>query len=235
MYKCSFLGDHFGCDKNYTVTKEDTVMKKNCTEIVFIIDRSGSMQGLEKDTIGGFNSMIEKQKQQEGEVLISTVLFNGQSFVLHDRVSLDEIALMSEEEYSVYGCTALLDALGSSIHHIGNVHKYARKEDVPEHTMFVIITDGMENASRYYSKERVKSMIEFEKEKYGWEFLFLGANMDAINTARQYGIDRDKAVNYDSDPVGTRLNYEAIDAAIKSVRTCGVVDKLWKSKIEKRK
>ena len=235
MYKCRFLGDHFGCDKNYTVTKEDTVMKKNCTEIVFIIDRSGSMHGLEKDTIGGFNSMIEKQKQQEGEALILTVLFNDQSFVLHDRVSLDEISMMSENEYYVLGCTALLDALGSSIHHIGNVHKYARKEDVPEHTMFVIITDGMENASRYYSKERVKSMIEYEKEKYGWEFLFLAANIDAINTARQYGIDEDKAVNYESDPLGTRLNYEAIDAAIESVRTCGVVDKLWKSKIEKRK
>lgn len=210
-------------------------MKKNCTEIVFIIDRSGSMHGLEKDTIGGFNSMIEKQKQQEGEALILTVLFNDQSFVLHDRVSLDEISMMSENEYYVLGCTALLDALGSSIHHIGNVHKYARKEDVPEHTMFVIITDGMENASRYYSKERVKSMIEYEKEKYGWEFLFLAANIDAINTARQYGIDEDKAVNYESDPLGTRLNYEAIDAAIESVRTCGVVDKLWKSKIEKRK
>lgn len=179
--------------------------------------------------------MIQKQKHQEGQALISTVLFNDQSFVLHDRVCLDEIEMISENEYYVLGCTALLDALGSSIHHIGNVHKYARKEDVPEHTMFVIITDGMENASRYYSKERVKSMIEFEKEKYGWEFLFLGANMDAINTARQYGIDEDKAVNYESDSFGTRLNYEAIDAAIKSVRTCGVVDKLWKEKIEKRK
>ena len=210
-------------------------MKKNCTEIVFIIDRSGSMQGLEKDTIGGFNSMIEKQKQQEGEVLISTVLFNGQSFVLHDRVSLDEIALMSEEEYSVYGCTALLDALGSSIHHIGNVHKYARKEDVPEHTMFVIITDGMENASRYYSKERVKSMIEYEKEKYGWEFLFLAANIDAIDTASQYGIDKDHAVNYQSDSVGTRLNYEVLNEAIQCVCTGVPLPKSWKSKIEKRK
>ena len=167
-------------------------MRKNLTEIVFILDRSGSMSRLEADTIGGFNSMIEKQKKENGEALISTVLFDNVSEVIHDRVPVQKVEPMTDKDYSVRGCTALLDAIGRAIHHIGNVHKYARKEDVPEHTMFVIITDGMENASRYYSKERVKSMIEFEKEKYGWEFLFLGANMDAINTARQYGIGRDK-------------------------------------------
>ena len=146
-------------------------MRKNLTEIVFILDRSGSMSGLETDTIGGFNSMIEKQKKENGEALISTVLFDNVSEVIHDRVPVQKVEPMTDRDYSVRGCTALLDAIGGAIHHIGNVHKYARKEDVPEHTLFVITTDGMENASRRYDSEKVKKMIERQKEKYGWEFL----------------------------------------------------------------
>ena len=158
-------------------------MRKNLTEIVFILDRSGSMSGLERDTIGGFNSMIEQQKKSEGEALISTVLFDNVSEVLHDRVNVRDIQPMTDRDYTVRGCTALLDAIGGAIHHIGNVHKYARPEDVPEHTMFVITTDGMENASHRYNSEKVKLMIERQKTKYGWEFLFLGANIDAAKEA----------------------------------------------------
>ena len=167
-------------------------MKKNLSEIVFLLDRSGSMSGLEKDTVGGFNAMIEKQKKEEGEALISTVLFDHEMKVLHDRVPVGDEKPISEEDYQVRGCTALLDAMGGAIHHIGNIHKYARDEDVPEHTIFVITTDGMENASRSYSAAKVKRMVERQKEKYGWEFLFLGANMDAIAAADQLGIDEDK-------------------------------------------
>lgn len=169
-------------------------MRKNLTEIVFILDRSGSMIGLERDTIGGFNSMIEQQKKAEGEALISTVLFDNVSEVLHDRVNVKDIRPMTDRDYTVRGCTALLDAIGGAIHHIGNVHKYARPEEVPEHTMFVITTDGMENASRRYNSEKVKQMIERQKAKYGWEFLFLGANIDAVETASQFGIGADRAV-----------------------------------------
>ena len=171
-------------------------MRKNLTEIVFILDRSGSMSGLETDTIGGFNSMIEKQKKENGEALISTVLFDNVSEVIHDRVPVQKVEPMTDRDYSVRGCTALLDAIGGAIHHIGNVHKYARKEDVPEHTLFVITTDGMENTSRRYDSEKVKKMIERQKEKYGWEFLFLGANIDAVETAKHFGIGADRAVNY---------------------------------------
>ena len=182
-------------------------MRKNLTEMVFILDRSGSMQGLEKDTIGGFNGMIKKQKNVEGEALISTVLFDHESVVLHDRINIREIRPMTGGDYTVRGCTALLDAIGGAIHHIGNVHKYARKEDVPEKTLFVIITDGMENASKNYTSEQVKQMIERQKAKYGWEFLFLGANIDAVETAKQFGIAKERAVSYRSDSVGTELNY----------------------------
>ena len=163
-------------------------MKKNLTELVFILDRSGSMQGLEGDTIGGFNAMIEKQKKELGEVFVSTVLFDDRAEMLHDRVSLEKVRPITEKEYYVRGCTALLDAIGGAIHHIGNIHKYARSEDVPEHPLFVITTDGMENASRRYSTRRVKEMIQRQKEKYGWEFLFLGANIDAVETAGHLGI-----------------------------------------------
>ena len=207
-------------------------MRKNLTEIVFILDRSGSMSGLEADTIGGFNSMIEKQKNAEGEALISTVLFDNTSEVIHDRVSVQSIKPMTRDDYTVRGCTALLDAIGGAIHHIGNVHKYARAEDVPEHTLFVITTDGMENASHRYSSEKVKKMIERQKEKYGWEFLFLGANIDAVETARHFGISEDRAVNYHSDSEGTLLNYEVLSEAICSVRCSAPLDANWKKRID---
>lgn len=207
-------------------------MRKNLTELVFILDRSGSMSGLESDTIGGFNSMVEKQKKEQGEAIVSTVLFDDTSEVLHDRVKIEDIAPLTDEDYYVRGCTALLDAIGGAIHHIGNVHKYAREEDVPEHTLFVITTDGMENASRSYSKERVKQMIERQKAKYGWEFIFLGANIDAVETARSFGISADRAANYNNDSVGTALNYEAISSAISSVRSSKPLDSDWKKRID---
>jgi len=207
-------------------------MKKNLTEIVFILDRSGSMSGLEADTIGGFNSMIEKQKKAEGEALISTVLFDNTSEVIHDRVDVRSVKPMTDADYTVRGCTALLDAIGGAIHHIGNVHKYARAEDVPEHTMFVITTDGMENASRHYDSEKVKRMIERQKEKYGWEFLFLGANIDAVETARHFGISEDRAVNYHSDSVGTQLNFEVLSEAICAVRCSTPLGADWKKQID---
>lgn len=207
-------------------------MKKNLTEIVFILDRSGSMSGLEADTIGGFNSMIEKQKKAEGEALISTVLFDNTSEVIHDRVDVQSIKPMTDADYTVRGCTALLDAIGGAIHHIGNVHKYARAEDVPEHTLFVITTDGMENASRHYNAERVKQMIERQKARYGWEFLFLGANIDAVETARHFGIGADRAVNYHSDSEGTQLNYEVVSEAICAVRCNAPLGADWKKCID---
>ena len=196
-------------------------MRNDLTELVFILDRSGSMSGLEADTIGGFNSLIEKQKKEEGEALISTVLFDDRQEVLYDRVSLERIEPMNDRQYYVRGCTALLDALGGAIHHIGNVHKYAREEDRPGKTLFIITTDGMENASRRYSYEKVKQMVERQKEKYGWEFLFLGANIDAIATAGRFGIGADRAVNYECDPKGTSLNYEVLSKTISRVRACG--------------
>lgn len=207
-------------------------MKKNLTEIVFILDRSGSMSGLEADTIGGFNSMIEQQKQGEGEALISTVLFDNVSEVIHDRVPVKSVALLTREDYSVRGCTALLDAIGGAIHHIGNIHKYAREEDVPEHTLFVITTDGMENASRRYDSETVKNMIERQKAKYGWEFLFLGANIDAVETASRFGIGADRAVNYHADSEGTKLNYEVVSEAICAVRCSAPLTSEWKRRID---
>lgn len=207
-------------------------MKKNLTELVFILDRSGSMAGLEKDTIGGFNSMIERQRATEGEVIISTVLFDNTCEVIHDRVDIRKIEPMTEKQYFVRGCTALLDAVGGAIHHIGNVHKYARDEDRPEHTMFVITTDGMENASRHYGSDRVKQMIERQKSKYGWEFLFLGANIDAVETAGNFGIDADRAVNYHSDSEGTALNYEVLSEAICSVRCSKPLGREWKKRID---
>ena len=207
-------------------------MRKNLTEIVFILDRSGSMSGLEADTIGGFNSMIEKQKKADGEALISTVLFDNTSEVIHDRVNVRDIKPMTDDDYTVRGCTALLDAIGGAIHHIGNVHKYARAEDVPEHTMFVITTDGMENASRRYDSDKVKKMIERQKEKYGWEFLFLGANIDAVETARHFGISEDRTVNYHSDSEGTQLNYEVVSEAICAVRCSTPLGADWNKRID---
>ena len=193
-------------------------MKNNITELVFILDRSGSMAGLESDTIGGFNSMIQKQKKEDGECFVSTVLFDNESEVLHDRIKLDDVPEMTDDDYIVRGCTALIDAIGDAIHHIGNIHKYARPEDVPENTMFVITTDGMENASHRYNSEEVKKMIERQKEEFGWEFLFIGANIDAVETAARYGIGSDRAVNYNSDSKGTEILYASVTNAVSRVR-----------------
>lgn len=207
-------------------------MKKNLTEMVFILDKSGSMAGLEADTIGGFNSMIERQKAMEGEALVSTVLFSSVSRVIHDRVDIRSIAPLTEKEYYVDGCTALIDAIGGAIHHIGNVHKYAREEDRPEKTIFVITTDGMENASRHYTADQVRSMVERQKKRYGWEFLFLGANIDAVETASHFGIGRDRAVSFRNDRPGVALNYATVSATVGRMRAHEIVDGSWSAPIE---
>ena len=207
-------------------------MKKGLTEVVFILDRSGSMAGLEKDTIGGFNAMLEKQRRGEGQALISTVLFSNESAVIHDRVDAREVPPLTDREYFVCGCTALLDAVGGAIRHIGNVHKYAREEDRPERTLFVITTDGMENASRHYDLRRVRAMIERQKARYGWEFLFLGANIDAVDTAARLGIDADRAANFHCDAQGTQLNYEAVSDAVSAMRCAAPLRADWKARID---
>ena len=193
-------------------------MRRGLTELVFILDRSGSMSGLEADTIGGFNSMITKQKKEEGEAYVSTVLFDDQCEVLHDRVPMDRVPAMTDKEYYVRGCTALLDAVGGAIHHIANVHKYAREEDRPEKTLFVITTDGMENASKHYSYEKVQTMIKKEQEEYGWEFIFIGANIDAVQEAKRFGIRKERAVNYVHDEMGTEALYRSVNKAVCALR-----------------
>ena len=208
-------------------------MKKGLTEMVFILDRSGSMSGLEADTIGGFNAMIEKQKREEGEALVSTLLFDSGVSMLHDRLDIGKVPPMTEKDYSVRGCTALLDAVGSAIRHIAGIHKYSRPEDIPEHTVFVITTDGMENASRRYSAEEVKQMIEKEKTRYGWEFLFLGANIDAVGTAGRLGIGADRAANYNADSKGTQLNYEVLGQALSKLRSSAPLRAEWKRDIDR--
>ena len=208
-------------------------MKKGLTELVFILDRSGSMEGLERDTIGGFNAMLEKQRRQEGECIVSTVLFDSTSQMLHDRVPLPDVPPMTEDDYCVRGCTALLDALGSTMQHISNIHKYIRKEDVPEHTIFVITTDGMENASRKYRAGQVRTAVKrYQKEK-GWEFLFLGANIDAVSTAGTFGISEDRSVSFTNDSQGIATNYKAISEAIDCFRANRKPDRSWKRSIEK--
>ena len=208
-------------------------MENKVTEIVFILDRSGSMNGLESDTIGGYNSLLEKQKATPGKALVSTILFDTYSEVLHDRLDLNDVPFMSEKEYRAHGCTALLDAVGGAINHIGNIHKYARKEDQPENTLFIITTDGLENSSRIYSYEKVKKMIEMEKEKYGWEFLFLGANIDAIAVAERFGIEKERAANYHADGKGTALNYKVMNEEIRNLRMSRGISSNWKERIEK--
>lgn len=207
-------------------------MRKNLTELVFILDRSGSMSGLEADTIGGFNAMIGRQRGARGEALVSTVLFDTRSEVIHDRVDIRRIEPMTRRQYTPGGCTALLDAVGGAIHHIGQVHRYAREEDRPEHTLFVITTDGMENASRRYTAEQVREMIGRQKARFGWEFLFLGANIDAVQTAGHFGIGEDRAVNYHSDHEGTALNYEVLSDAITTVRNAQPLGREWKQRID---
>ena len=202
-------------------------MKKGLTEIIFILDRSGSMFPTINDTIGGFNATIEKQKNIEGECLVSTVLFNEYSKVLHDRIDLKKVNELTKKEYDVNGCTALLDAIGDAIHHIKNVHKYIREEDRPEKTMFIITTDGMENASRKYSYNNVKTMIEAQKEN-GWEFIFLGANIDAYEEGRKFGITEDCISDYSQDEEGINIQYSRISKAVSQVRTKGKVENSWK-------
>ncbi len=205
-------------------------IKNGLTEVVFILDRSGSMAGLEGDTIGGFNSTIEKQKKLDGRVIVSTVLFNDETSVIHDRVDVEEVQLLSEKDYQVGGTTALLDAIGGVIHHVGNVHKYARREDVPEHTVFIITTDGHENSSKGYTAKRVKEMISRQREKYGWEFIFLGANIDALETAERYGIKRERAINYKNDGVGIEESFLVMHQAISRVRdSYSLDDDCWKT------
>ena len=211
-------------------------MKKNnnITELVFILDRSGSMGGLEADTIGGFNGMIEKQKKEEGEAYVSTILFDNESEVIHDRVKLSEIRPMTEEDYYVRGCTALLDAIGDAVKHISNIHKYARPEDVPAHTMFVITTDGMENASRRYTYKEIKKLIGKQKE-LGWEFLFIGANIDAVEVAERVGISKERTANYVSDSVGTSMVCQALAAPISAMRKNEAISREWAETLEEDK
>jgi len=208
-------------------------MKKGLTEMVFILDRSGSMAGMEADTIGGFNAMLEKQKQQEGEAYVSTVLFDNESTVLHDRVPIEKTEPMTARDYQLGGCTALLDAIGGAIHHIGNVHKYARPEDVPEHTVFLITTDGCENASRMYDSRKVKEMIRRQEEKYGWEFLFIAANIDAVETARHMGIRPERASDYKQDKEGTRSVYNCMSTVVESIRTGSRLEEDWDKELKK--
>ena len=207
-------------------------MKNNVTELVFILDKSGSMSGMEKDTVGGFNAMIEKQKALEGKVYVSTVLFANRSDVLHDRKNLLEVEPLAEKDYQVGGCTALLDAIGGAIHHIGNIHKYARPEDVPEHTIFLITTDGMENASHQYSSQQVKEMIKHQEEKYGWEFLFVAANIDAVETAGSIGIRKERAANYCVEK-DTEILFAEMSETIGHYRKTGCVRRDWADNIER--
>ena len=192
-------------------------MSKGLTEIIYILDRSGSMGGLEADTIGGFNSMMDKQKKTGEKAVVSTVLFDDVCEVIHDRVPIEKIEKMTDKQYYVRGCTALLDAVGGAIHHIGNVHKHAREEDRPEKTIVVITTDGMENASCKYSREKIEKMVKRQQKKYGWEFIFIGANIDAYAEAQKYGIRKDRAVNYVCDDVGTANVYAGVSKAVCSV------------------
>ena len=207
-------------------------MGNNITELVFILDRSGSMAGLESDTIGGFNAMLEKQKAQPGKAYVTTVLFDNELQTLHDRVALEDIRPLTAEDYTVRGCTALLDAMGDTIRHIASIHRYARPEDVPEHTVFVITTDGMENASHRYTAEQIRKKVEHEKEKYGWEFLFLGANIDAIGTASRFGIGAGRAVNYRADKKGTRVIYDTVSEAVCQMRASAPLSADWSAPIE---
>ncbi len=207
-------------------------MKKDLAELVFILDRSGSMSGLESDTIGGFNSLLKKQKEESGEAIITTVLFDDRYEILHDRINIKGVEPITEREYYVRGSTALLDAVGKTINKIINVQRNTLEEERAERIMFVIITDGMENASREYNYESVRRLIEHEKSKYGWEFIFLGANIDAIDTAEKFGINEDRAANFHSDSQGTILNYQIISETVSNVRAKKSISKDWKDRIE---
>jgi hypothetical protein len=211
---------------------EDIIMKKGLTELIFILDRSGSMSGLGSDTIGGYNAMLEKQKKEPGEAVITTVLFDDKYELFHDRINIRGIEPITEKEYYVRGTTALLDAVGRTISKIVNVQKHTVEDERAENVMFVITTDGMENASREYSYEKIRRMIEHQKSKYGWEFIFLGANIDAVDTAERFGIGQDRAVNYNADSEGTLLNYEVISETVSNLRACREISEDWKDRIE---
>jgi hypothetical protein len=208
------------------------MMKKDLTELVFILDRSGSMSGLESDTIGGYNAMLEKQKKEPGEVLITTVLFDDKYELLHDRINIRGLAPITDKEYYVRGTTALLDAIGNTINKLANVQKRTSEVERAEHVMFVITTDGMENASREFSFEKIRQMIEHQKCKYSWEFIFLGANIDAIETAERFGISEDRATNYHADSEGTLLNYEVISETVSCLRANRKISENWKERID---
>ena len=207
-------------------------MKKNLTEMVFILDKSGSMSGLESDTIGGFNSMLEKQKKEEGEALVTTVLFDTDYKTIHDRIDIGKVEKLTESDYMPGGCTALIDAIGKTVNHISDIHRYIREEDVPEKVIFVITTDGYENASRIYSSSEVKKMIE-EKKALGWEFLFIGANIDSVETAKSFGIKEDRVANSINDKGGISAMYMSIDRACRSMRTNGAVSECWDEEVSK--
>jgi len=208
-------------------------MKKGLTEIVFILDRSGSMSGLEADTIGGFNGLIKKQRKESGEALVSTVLFDDVCEVLHDRVPMEQVEEMTADTYFVRGCTALLDAVGGAIHHIGNIHKYARDEDRPEKTLFIITTDGMENASTEFTKAKVKELISDKQEKAGWDFIYLGANIDAAEEADAIGVRKANAVTYKNTSSGVRANYDAVGVYVAERASGDKESGAWKDHVEK--
>jgi len=207
-------------------------MKINLTELVFILDRSGSMSGLESDTIGGYNALLKKQREEPGEAIITTVLFDDNYELLHDRINVKGIRPITEKEYFVCGCTALLDAIGKTINKIGNVQRNTSGPERADKVMFVITTDGMENASKEFNYAKIKKMVEWQKEKYGWEFIFIGANIDAISTAAKFGISSDRAANYNADGEGTRLNYEAVSHVVSEVRASRPISESWKADIE---
>lgn len=207
-------------------------MKKDLTELVFILDRSGSMSGLESDTIGGYNAMLKKQQQEAGEAVVTTVLFDDQYELLHDRINIKGIRPISAREYYVRGCTALLDAIGKTIQKIANVQQHTNEEERAEKVLFVITTDGMENASKEYSYKKIRSLVEKQQKKYGWEFIFLGANIDAIAAAADLGISADRSANYHADSAGTQLNYEAVSDAVSDLRKNRNIKASWKARIE---
>lgn len=207
-------------------------MKENLTELVFILDRSGSMSGLENDTIGGFNSMVDKQKKEKGEALVTTVLFDHEYEILHDRCSIHNMKSITGKEYFVRGSTALLDAIGLTINRIGNLLSQEEEDERPSKVVFVIITDGMENSSSEFSYNKIKKMIEHQKTKYSWDFMFLGANIDAIQTASRFGINEDRAVNFVSDSEGTKLNYKVVSEAVSAFRQGKNVEAGWKHEIQ---
>ena len=201
------------------------------TELVFILDRSGSMSGLESDTIGGFNGMLTQHRSEGGDVLVSTVLFDHENEVIHDRVRIADVPALTSKEYYTRGCTALLDAMGDGIRHIKNVHKYARPEDRPARTMFIITTDGMENSSTRYTADQVRAMVKKQEKEAGWEFVFLGANIDAVQVAGGLGIRAENAVEFACDAAGVRENFASLSRMTCAFSHTGIIGAGWKTKI----